>query len=189
MSEFLTYTGIRMDPTQARPEQLALADVAHALSLISRGGGQLRGFYSVAQHSLACCREAAARGYSVPVQRFCLLHDASEAYLSDITRPVKAHLPDYRAIEARLQNQLYRCFAGREPGEDEAAQVRGIDDAMLYWEFLALTGAPLFDAAPEIVTAPDFSFLPFERVEAQFLAACRSLEVPDSSRSGGFSSR
>lgn len=89
MSYITTYTGKHFDPIQPEPGLFDLTDISHALSLLCRGNGHMKHFYSVAQHSIACAEEAKARGYSARVQLGCLLHDASEAYLSDVTRPVK----------------------------------------------------------------------------------------------------
>ena len=95
MSSILTFTGKHFDPTNPEENLIDLSDIGHALSLICRGNGHVKYFYSVAQHSIACCQEAQARGYSDRVQLACLLHDASEAYMSDVTRPVKALLTEY----------------------------------------------------------------------------------------------
>ena len=89
MSYITTYTGKHFDPIQPEPGLFDLTDISHALSLLCRGNGHMKHFYSVAQHSIACAEEAKARGYSARVQLGCLLHDASEAYLSDVTRPGK----------------------------------------------------------------------------------------------------
>jgi hypothetical protein len=72
-----------------------------------RANGHIRHFYSVAQHCLNCAREAQARGHSDAIQLACLLHDASEAYISDITRPVKRSLPQYTEIEDVLQSLIF----------------------------------------------------------------------------------
>lgn len=86
----------------------------------------------------------------------CLLHDASEAFISDITRPVKHNLPEYLVIEKRLQDTIYRRF-GIDPEDAEVMRnVSAIDDAMLYHEFLALSGYPLYDSVPEIASQPVF---------------------------------
>lgn len=95
----LTYTKVSFNPLEAVEEDIRIEDIAHALSLLTRANGHCRHFYSVAQHSIACCREARSRGYSARVQLGCLLHDASESYISDITRPVKINLPEYTEIE------------------------------------------------------------------------------------------
>ena len=106
MSYITTYTGKHFDPIQPEPGLFDLTDISHALSLLCRGNGHMKHFYSVAQHSIACAEEAKARGYSARVQLGCLLHDASEAYLSDVTRPVKKDLDYYLKVEALLQDRL-----------------------------------------------------------------------------------
>ena len=93
MSCIRTYTGIMFDPLNPDPELVNITDIAHALSLLCRANGHFRNFYSVAQHSINCMEEAKERGYSRKVQLACLLHDASEAYLSDVTRPIKQEIP------------------------------------------------------------------------------------------------
>lgn len=84
-----TFTGIHFYPLDPKITEIKTEDIAHALSLICRANGHCSHFYSVAQHSLNCAEEAKIRDYSTRVQLGCLLHDASEAYISDITRPVK----------------------------------------------------------------------------------------------------
>ena len=76
-----------------------IADIAHPLSFLTRANGHFAQFYSVGQHCIQCAKEASARGYNDRLALACLLHDASEAYLSDITRPVKKNLPGYRDVE------------------------------------------------------------------------------------------
>lgn len=170
-----TYSGVSFSPLSASEENIRAEDIAHALSYICRANGHFSGFYSVAQHCLSCVEEARARGYSRSVQLACLLHDASEAFISDITRPVKLELPEYREIERRLQAVIYRRF-GLDP-EDAAllSAVREIDDAMLYHEFLALGGLALYETAPEIKTSPDYGFVPFDAVEREFLRTLNDL--------------
>ena len=139
------------------------------LSLLCRANGHFRCFNSVGQHCLACCDEACARGLSREVRLACLLHDASEAFISDITRPVKHNLPEYLVIEKRLQDTIYRRF-GIDPEDAEVMRnVSAIDDAMLYHEFLALSGYPLYDSVPEIASQPVFGFRPFEETEKSYL--------------------
>ena len=81
MNTMTTFTGKRFDPIRITPDDICLEDIAHALSLSCRGGGHLKYFYSVAQHSLNCAAEARARGWSERLQLACLLQDASEEYL------------------------------------------------------------------------------------------------------------
>jgi len=81
---------------------ICIKDIAHALSLICRGNGQVKTFFSVGQHCINCAREALARGYSRRVAFACLLHDASECYLSDVPRPFKKTLSGYKEQEKNL---------------------------------------------------------------------------------------
>ena len=106
MSIMNTYTGRKFDPMHIKPKNICLEDIAHALSYLCRGGGQTLIFYSVAQHCLNCAEEARARGWSDRMILACLLHDASEAYISDIIRPVKAHLSNYLEIEEMIMNVI-----------------------------------------------------------------------------------
>ena len=91
MTDYITtYTGDHFDPTLPEAEHLHIEDIAHALSLICRGNGHVKTFFSVGSHCINCAKEAAARGYSDRLVLACLLHDASEAYLSDVPRPLRS---------------------------------------------------------------------------------------------------
>lgn len=63
-----TFSGKKFDPMKMIPEDVDLEDIAHALSLLCRGGGHLKYFYSVGQHSINCMKEAKARGWSKQMQ-------------------------------------------------------------------------------------------------------------------------
>lgn len=135
MSYITTFTKRHFDPINADIDDIEIADIAHALSLLCRANGHFEHFYSVAQHSLNCVKEAKARGYSERVQLGCLLHDASEAYLSDVTRPMKAQLPKYFEVEEKLQNAIFNKWINPSLTEEERKQVFEIDDTVLYHEF------------------------------------------------------
>lgn len=141
-----TFTGRRFWPLDPRTADVSLDDIAHALSLICRFTGHVRSFYSVAEHSVrvswACDPEDALWG---------LLHDASEAYLCDIARPVK-HQPAmvaYRQAEADVQLAIAAYF-GLDPVEppsvkiaDSAvlgAELRDLMEGADWTEFHALPG-------------------------------------------------
>lgn len=103
----VTYTGKKFYPLAPRVEDIDIFDIAHALSNICRFTGHVKQFYSVAQHSVLAARQA-----PVWLKLSMLLHDASEAYLCDVSRPVK-HSPGmegYRIAEARLQGLVSRRF-------------------------------------------------------------------------------
>lgn len=164
-----TYTGRILAPAHPAIEDIEIRDIAHALSLLCRAGGHFAQFFSVAQHSLHCAAEAAARGHSRRVQLACLLHDGSEAYLADITRPVKQGLTGYRDLEAALQGLIYQKYLGSPPTPEEATQVSAVDDTMLYCEFLHFMGEALAVDAQPMLTAPAYGFRPFAEVEQAFL--------------------
>ena len=93
-----TYTGQHFYPLDPRPHEVNMLDIAHALSMICRFNGHTQFFYSVAEHSIRCAYHAHEQWPDrIELQLAALLHDASEAYLCDIPRPVKLQLPDYRA--------------------------------------------------------------------------------------------
>lgn len=105
MSSILTASGRLVDFLDPRPSDIFILDIAQALSKESRFNGHTYGFYSVAQHSwLVSC--------NVP-QEFALealLHDATEAYMKDIPKPLKELLPEYQEIEDRLGRVIRSRF-------------------------------------------------------------------------------
>ena len=106
-----TFTGLQFDPLSMTVRDVSLKDIAHSLSFLCRGGGQTLFFYSVAQHSLNCATEKHMHedGLNGSILA-CLLHDASEAYISDIIRPVKVHLANYLEIEEMIMNVIWKKF-------------------------------------------------------------------------------
>jgi 5'-deoxynucleotidase YfbR-like HD superfamily hydrolase len=176
MQEYiLTYTKLRFYPLNPKSEDIRIEDIAHALSLMTRANGHFSHFYSVAQHCVNCCKEAANRGYSRRVQLGCLLHDASESYISDITRPVKHHLKAYYAIEDRLQGLIYQRYGLGDLSEGEVALIKAIDDALLFGEFEALMQIRLFEPEPERTMEHDYSQRDFKTVESEFLSLFQAL--------------
>lgn len=92
-----TLSGRIIDLAAPDPAQVHLEDIAHALGAICRFTGQTSDFYSVAQHSLMV-----ASLVPQELRLRALLHDATEAYLQDLPTPVKAILPGYAELEARV---------------------------------------------------------------------------------------
>ena len=81
-----------------------------------------------------CADEAAARGWSKRIVLACLLHDASEAYIADIIRPVKPHLSNYLDIEAQIMSVIYDYFGLADLTEEEKKCCKQIDDEMMAHE-------------------------------------------------------
>ncbi len=179
MSDFITtYSKVKFYPLEPRPEDVRLTDIAHALSLMTRANGHIVHFFSVGQHCVNCALEAGARGLSRRIQLGCLVHDASECYLSDITRPVKRNLPHYLETESRIMEMLYAHFGLGDLTAQELEAIAEIDDAMLYEEFIALKGHPPEGIAkPRIAMQHDFSLRPFEAVERQYLRLYEALQL------------
>lgn len=174
-NEILTICGVSMDPFDPRPEQILSEDIAHALSMLTRANGHFDRFYSVAQHSLNCEREAAARGYSLRTRLYCLMHDAPECYLSDLTRPVKMRFPLYYEAEARLQQVVFEALCGGPPDSKEWERVGEIDDALLFHEFLALRGVRMVEPPPVLAAECRFETAAPADGKALFLARYRAL--------------
>jgi 5'-deoxynucleotidase YfbR-like HD superfamily hydrolase len=170
MSDYITTNSkIHFTPLKPKKEQIVIEDIAHSLSLMTRANGHFPEFYSVAQHCIHCYEEAVARGYDKRLCLACLLHDASEAYLADITRPVKKNLPKYLVIEKILQDTIYERFLGSKLTEEQQQLVSEVDDALLYYEFEHYMGERLMDEAPMIKSKPVFAFVPFAEVEKKYI--------------------
>lgn len=108
----MTYSGIVFRPLEPEPELIVLADVAHALANSCRFTGHVSSFYSVAEHSVRCSDLLQRAGYSKREQKNALLHDASEAYLSDIARPVKRQ-PGFGEMYDGVEEPLMYAVAER----------------------------------------------------------------------------
>ena len=110
-------------PLDPRPDEILIEDIAASLSKMCRYAGHCTRFYSVAEHSVLVSQyvddEFALWG---------LLHDATEAYLVDIPRPIKPYLTNYKDIEYSLMSVIADRFGlkGHIPPE-----VKRIDNAIL----------------------------------------------------------
>lgn len=106
-----TYTKKFVNPLDLKPEDIDIEDIAHHLACINRFVGALRTPVSVGQHSVGVSR--LIRGWAGPEYGlYGLLHDASEAYLGDVSKWVKSH-PDmqaYRDAEERAERAIYERF-------------------------------------------------------------------------------
>lgn len=98
-----TYTGREIDPWSPMPADINIADIAHGLAYQARWGGQgdfRERWYSIAEHSVLVAREVAYHRPGQPRSVLAaLLHDAPEAYILDVPRPLKRILPEYEEIE------------------------------------------------------------------------------------------
>ena len=170
MSYITTYTGKHFDPVTPDKNLIDIRDIAHALSLICRGNGHVKTFFSVGQHCINAAKEAILRGYSDRVILACLIHDAGEAYLSDVPRPVKPSMPEYNQLEDRLLNMIYEKFLGSPLTEEEQRLVKSVDNDLLYYDLKELLNEVLDVPAPSLYISLNYNFVPFDEIEQNFLA-------------------
>jgi len=167
-----TFTGRRFDPIDPVEGAIVIGDIAHSLSNQCRFTGHVKKFYSVAQHcvlvSYICDEKDALHG---------LLHDASEAYLVDVPRPLKrsGKFDAYLEMENHLQTMIYRRF---DLEVEEPAGVKRADTILLATEARDLM-APLHkDWAQPIAPLP-FKIVPLSPEEAKDLFIKRFHELND----------
>lgn len=159
-----TYTGKQFHLFDPRAEDICIEDIAHALSLICRYTGHVQRFYSVAEHSVLVCGVVGSRlrdqgivgERALGIVKWALLHDAAEAYVGDMARPLK-HQPEmalFRETEARIMEVISAKFGlvGGEP-----TIVRAVDTEIIGTEARGLkhgeslaTVDPLPAMAPEL---------------------------------------
>ena len=170
MSNYITtYTGKHFEPASPDPDRICIEDIAHALSLICRGNGHVKTFWSVGQHCINCAKEAWARGLSNRMALACLLHDANECYMSDIPRPFKKELPEYCKMEEQMLEMIYRKFLGSALTDEEQVQLKEIDDAMLWYDLENLLDETQFGEIPEVHIDLDYTVRAFQDVEKEYL--------------------
>lgn len=118
-----TLTGKIFYPLNPTPESICISDIAGALSKMCRFGGHCARFYSVAEHCVLVAAHAPQH-----LKLTALMHDASEAYLVDVPRPVKRQLVDYSRIETKLMRAIAARFKFEWPLPQE---IKAIDTAIL----------------------------------------------------------
>jgi len=123
MSWIQVYSGKSFSPLSPTIEDIEIEDIAHALSLQCRYAGHCLYHYSIAQHSVLVSRYVSQEN-----KLWGLLHDASEAYLMDVPRPIKQHpeFQAYRDAEIRLMTCIALKFKLplQEPEEVTIADAR-----------------------------------------------------------------
>lgn len=194
-----TVSGIYIEPCNPHPDDILITDIAHCLALANRWAGNTQYLgsgtsvvidvggqplivemndpfpYSVAQHS-CLVHDIVIRRFGVRAGFYGLMHDASEAYLMDVPRPIKPLLTNYYAIEAKLMDVILTKFG--VPFDNQIkSQVVEIDNAMIFWERDAIVGEPISPYANEdqhpggtlFHEVPNFCSWSPKRAKAEFL--------------------
>ena len=105
----MLHSGAWFDFCAPADSAFTIEDVAQGLANICRYSGQCSSFYSVAEHSLLVSEVAAGFEFEA------LLHDAAEAFMGDITRPLKQMLPEYKRIEREVETAIFERFGIPSP--------------------------------------------------------------------------
>lgn len=133
-----TYSGNKFWPLDPRPDEIHLVDIAKALANICRFGGHSERFYSVAQHSVAVSALVLFTNKNRKSALIGLLHDAAEAYIGDMVRPLK-HSPamyEFRRAEERISRAIAQRFdlPYDQLGMLMPSEVKFADDTLLATE-------------------------------------------------------
>jgi len=165
-----TWSGEKFHPFFPNPAEVKICDIAHALSNICRFTGHTDEFYSVAQHCVLVSEQ-------VPLEHAfaALLHDASEAYLSDIAMPVKPWLLNYRQVELNLMLAISLAFDFDWPPDESIHQA---DMRLQATEARDLMGGTKFDGLPDPYP---FKIEPWEpkKARSMFMRRFKELAGPD----------
>lgn len=125
-----TFTGRKFWPMDPRADEVHIEDIAHALAMQCRYGGHCVRFYSVAEHSVHIAWWL-FRNYGPEAALCGLLHDASEAYVTDVIRPIKPFLSNYKEIEAGVMVAVRERFHLPEmPASVHEADTRILGDEL-----------------------------------------------------------
>lgn len=161
------FSGHRIDPLHIKEDDIYLEDIAHALSLICRGNGHIKYFYSVAQHSLNCAKEAQRRGYSKHVILSCLFHDASEAYMSDLITPIKKQMKEYQVIEDKLLETIFQAFHIQLKDEEKIIW-KEMDHLLLEAELKEMMPLEENRSSVTLMSTPDLKEYYYRDIEEEF---------------------
>lgn len=125
----ITSTGKYFDYVSPQHNQIDIKDIATALGNLCRYNGQLECFYSVAEHCVHASQYALSLfPNNMEFAKTVLLHDAAEAYIGDMPKPLKVLLPEYQDVERRVEFTIFAKFDVDVSRWDE---VKSIDHMML----------------------------------------------------------
>lgn len=187
-----TFTGRSFNLLYPTADMVCIEDIAHHLAMVCRWSGSVRSFFSVAQHSILVSRVCPPE-----LQKWALLHDAAEAYIGDLSRPLKAILRDmelpnvlsssFDDIEEVILRQVAVAFELEWPKPDALSHY---DDQIQKFEGLTLVAhdGRFHDRSGAVAEIPDLEraipeayatpMLPAD-AETAFLARYRKIFFDD----------
>lgn len=110
---FRTLTGLKFSLTDPKPEMITIEDIAAGLAHKGHYSGLTPKYFSIAEHCLVTeflCATDKKNGSDYELRLIALLHDASEAYIGDIIRPLKDLVPEFRNIENKIHEAIFKYF-------------------------------------------------------------------------------
>lgn len=139
MSYIITYSGRKFDYANIEGNDIYWKDITHALSNISRYCGQTIDTVSVGQHTLYVFNyvyqcKGLSQYFLEYILRHALLHDASEAYTSDIPGPAKDFIAGFRSFEKRIQDKILNKFKLEPLFDLESSILKDADKLALHTE-------------------------------------------------------
>lgn len=169
MSWIQTSKGRKFDLLAPDPVQLDIEEIAHSLSLLCRFTGHVSRFMSVAHHSVIVALLVEQMDGTTRQDAYDgLMHDATEAYVGDVARPLKQLLPEYRRIEGAIAAAIAQRFAVTDPLPD---CVKLADNVSLLWERRDLMASPPEQWAEEHIVdlVPSEILVPLTPKESEHL--------------------
>ena len=158
MNGILTYTGKVIDPLNVNPDDICIEDIAHGLSLLCRYNGQCDIFYSVAEH---CITMATYPGFRKWNPLTMLLHDAAEAYIGDIIRPVKLLLPEFKRIENDFLSAIAFKLITKTSWNFDTVNIKEPDNIMLATEAFLMMPDEFFNGREDTSKSMVDASIPF----------------------------
>lgn len=159
-----TVSGIAFFPFRPTAAMVSIEDIAHALSSTCRWNGHTTQFYSVAEHSILMSDYLRGRGHSKETCLTALLHDAAEAYVSDVPGPIKPHFPGFKEMEEGIDRAVAKKFGSNYPFDPV---VKELDRAMIGTEHDQLFGEAF---------RQDFANMPRVDIQVRCWHECRAYD-------------
>jgi len=121
-------------PLDPRPEEVHIDDIGTGLSRIIRYNGHSDNWITVAQHSAQCEYLAARDGHTLETRLAVLMHDASEAYIGDMIRPIKCRMPEFKEIEEKVEAAIWTALHLPPINADLHQTIKYYDNIGWAWE-------------------------------------------------------